>query len=188
MKINLIEFKNYEISIHQEVSLVKEFKTILDKDKSKDKQQALNYFKYLYLCENPKSPYYDFLEEERHTYALKDSNLKDVPDYVLEAKTLYHTLIYNKPVLRMLESMKKAMKSMEEYFETVNFYAKIDSGPKKGALLYSPKELLDVMKNAHYIIDQVKALEKRALEELKEDAKVKGSQELGYKEQMLINE
>ncbi|MCS7317131.1 MAG: hypothetical protein NZZ41_02260 [Candidatus Dojkabacteria bacterium] len=188
MKVKLLEFKNFEVKISDDVVLIKEFKTILDRDKSKDKKQATKYFTYIYLTQDPQSPYANFTEEEAHRTALEDIGLKEVPDYVIEACKKYRYIVYNRPVLRMLKKMTKAMLALEEYFETVNFTEKIESGQRKGALLHDPKQLLAVMERASKIIDQVKLLEQRAIEELKTDTSVKGQQELGYHEKLMIGE
>ena len=188
MKVKLLEIKNFEVKVNDDVVLVKEFKTVLDKDKSKDKRQALKHFTYIYLTQDPQSPYANFTEEEAHLAALDDAQLTELPEYVLEACEKYRFMVYNRPVLRMLKKMTKAMLALEEYFDTVNFLEKIESGQRKGALLHDPKQLLAVMERASKIIDQVKLLEQRAMEEMKTDTLVKGQHELGYREKLMLGE
>lgn len=188
MKVKLLDYKNFEVKINDDVVLIKEFKEILNRDKSKEKKQAVKHFTYIYLTQDPQSPYSNFTEEEAHLAAMEDAGLKEIPDYVIKACEKYKYMVYNRPVLRMLKKMTKAMMALEEYFETVNFTEKIESGQRKGALLHDPKQLLAVMERASKIIDQVKLLEQRAMEEMKTDTSVKGQHELGYKEKLMLGE
>ena len=161
-----------------EILLVKEFKQVYDSDKSKGKELAFKYFAYLYLTKDWSSPYRNFTEQQRKEAAMKDTGLSEkevTQDFILEAQNYYQDILDSNPVISLIKDMKMAMNNLKHYFRTVNFTEKIDSGAKKGQLLYEPKELISVMKDADMIIDKVKALEKRAKDEIiEQETKYRG--------------
>ena len=60
-----------------EILLVREFKALLDRDKTKTKTRATKELTYIYLALDWKSPYSNYLEQERHEEALADSGLTE---------------------------------------------------------------------------------------------------------------
>jgi hypothetical protein len=189
MKLKIFSYNNFKLTLNiPELLLIEEFKKIIDNDKSKDKGQAFKYFTYIYLTQDPESPYVNFTRVEAEAQALSDISLKEVPDYVKIAAEKYHSIKYSTPVLRMIKKMEKGMKSLEDYFDTVNFIEKVDSGARKGTLLHDPKELIAIMKQAEFVIDSIKRLEKRALEELKQETATKGDLDLGWEEKLIIGD
>jgi hypothetical protein len=57
--------------------LVKEFKTLLTRDKSKNKNRAFEELTHIFLAIDWKSPYNQYSELERHEAALDDSGLTE---------------------------------------------------------------------------------------------------------------
>ena len=60
-----------------EMLLIREFKALLDRDKTKTKTRATKELTYIYLALDWKSPYSNYLEQERHEEALADSGLTE---------------------------------------------------------------------------------------------------------------
>ena len=60
-----------------EILLIKEFKDLLEKDKTKGKTLFWKELTYIYLAISWKSPYSQYTELERHEEALRDSGLTE---------------------------------------------------------------------------------------------------------------
>jgi len=180
--MKIFDFENNNLFLNKkEILLVKEFKDIWESDKTKDKKEAYKAFTYLYLVCDFGSPIRDL--ENKEEKALESSGLKQIDEKIKKAIEIYNQINYSKPTLKMIANMNKAIEELGIYFKTVNFTEKVQSGARKGTLLYDPKELMVIMKQAEIILDQVKKLEKRAIEEMKAESQyARGGVEIGYDE------
>jgi hypothetical protein len=78
MNIFVYDNVNNRLEINEpEILLIKEFKDLSDKDKTKTKTQLWKELTYIYLAIDWKSPYSQYLEQERHEEALNDSGLTE---------------------------------------------------------------------------------------------------------------
>ena len=69
---------NKQLEINEpEILLVREFKALLDRDKTKRKEKATRELTYMYLAIDYKSIYSQYSEYERHEEALNDSQLPE---------------------------------------------------------------------------------------------------------------
>ena len=68
--------KQLEIN-EPELLLVKEFKALIQRDKSVDKERVTRELSYIYLAIDWKSPYSQYPEHERHDEAISDSGLSE---------------------------------------------------------------------------------------------------------------
>lgn len=180
--MKLFDYENYNLTLNKkEILLVKEFRDIWEADKTKDKKNAFKAFTYLYLVCDFASPIRDLEDKEKR--ALESAGLDKIDEKIEKAVKVYNEINYSKPTLKMISNMNKAMNELGIYFRTVNFVEKVQSGARKGTLLYDPKELMVIMKQAGDILDQVKKLEKRAIEEMNlEEGTARGGVEIGYDE------
>ena len=55
--MKLFRYEGYNITISEEALLLKPFKTLWDRDKSKDKYKAMQELGYIYFMEDPRSDY-----------------------------------------------------------------------------------------------------------------------------------
>jgi hypothetical protein len=184
MRVKIFDYKNSKISLNTpELELIQEFKVLFTKS---NPHPPLQYFTFIYLFVDPRSPYAGFSEDERREKALIDSELKSIEPELETACEFYHKICYSTPVLRMIKKMERGMEQLEKYFDIVNFEQLVESGARKGTPLYDPKELINVMKQADFIIDQIKKLETRALDELVESSSVRGDRAIGYDEEQYL--
>lgn len=182
--MKIFVYDNYKLTLNTpEILLVPEFKKIWDLDKSEDKSKAFEVFTYAYLMEDFRSPFRNYTDEERHQEAKNASGLRQRK---IEAKTTerllsrYRELMEQNKILSMISSMYKSLDKLKVYFETINFEEKVESGARKGTHLYSPTELIKVIKEAKFLMETIKHLEEQAREELAEDTVTKGGHEIGW--------
>ena len=69
---------NNRLEINEpEILLIKEFKALFDRDKSKNKARLWKELTYIYLAIDWKSLYNQYSEQERHIEALSDSGITE---------------------------------------------------------------------------------------------------------------
>lgn len=161
------------------ILLIPEFKVLIDKDKTKDKKNSWDSFTYMFLMESFRSPLKGYSSIERQKESLKAADITVVSNELNIATEYYSNLNWNTPVLRMIKKMRKGLERLEGYYDVVNFTEKVDSGARKGTMLYDPKELVSIMKDAKQIIERVKELEELAKQEIESVAEARGGQQGG---------
>jgi len=62
--MRLFKYEGYNLSISEEAILLKPFKAIWNRDKSKGKQVALQELGFVYFMEDPRSDYKMYLDRE----------------------------------------------------------------------------------------------------------------------------
>lgn len=175
--MKFFEYKDFKLYLNTpELLLIPEFKKLLDVDKSKDKSKAFKQFTYIYLMKDWKSPYIDFEESERHIESLKSSGLEST-DGLEEALTKYEEILESDLTLVVIKSMKESIHSFKAYFKGINFTEKVESGPRKGSLVYSVSDYMRTMKEADSIFDTIAKLEEILKKKLKEDVSKRGNSE-----------
>ena len=123
--MNVFNYDNLNKSLEinePEILLIREFKALLDKDKTKDKEQATKELTYIYLALDWKSPYSQYSEYERHEEALSDSGLTEEEfnnPIFREACRKYRSLQESSKSIKLLNAARLAADQFAEYFETI---------------------------------------------------------------------
>lgn len=101
--MKLLKFEAYNVVIEPELLSLKPFKKIWDRDKSEDKNKAIEDISYIYFFADPRSDYSIHIDDKLRTEEIKKGiglNNKWTPDKViLEAIELYKTF---KPLASLL--------------------------------------------------------------------------------------
>ena len=177
--MKLFKYEGYRIVISEEALLLKPFKKIWDRDKTKNKEKAYMELGFIYYYCNPRSDYQYLTDEEERLKAIKEG--EGIPDkwspdnIVKEAMNFYNGF---KPTSALL---------LEDTRNMVNGYrAKLREITKDMSNL----EIKDI-KDIGAIIKQIPALvkdldeaERAVSKEIIESNKVRGSQEKSIYEDM----
>ena len=177
--MKLFKYEGYRIVISEEALLLKPFKKIWDRDKTKNKEKAYMELGFIYFYCDPRSDYQYLTDEEERLKAIKDG--EGIPDkwnpdnIVKEAMNFYNGF---KPTSALL---------LEDTRNMVNGYrAKLREITKDMSNL----EIKDI-KDIGAIIKQIPALvkdldeaERAVSKEIIESNKVRGSQEKSIYEDM----
>ena len=163
------------------ILLVHEFKEVWDSDKSRDKKNAFKVFQYIYLVADWNSPYVDYLEAEKHKSAMKDAGLTQAKVSDLkDALKKYEEIQNSNRIIRYIKSTWKMLDELENYGNNVNLTETVDSGPRKGSLVHSVKDVRDTVKQMEELIHKAKGLREVLKEEMKEETKSRGNTPTGY--------
>ena len=177
--MKLFKYEGYRIVISEEALLLKPFKKIWDRDKTKNKEKAYMELGFIYFYCDPRSDYQYLTDEEERLKAIKEG--EGIPDKwnpdntVKEAMNFYNGF---KPTSALL---------LEDTRNMVNGYrAKLREITKDMSNL----EIKDI-KDIGAIIKQIPALvkdldeaERAVSKEIIESNKVRGSQEKSIYEDM----
>ena len=172
--IKLFKYEGYKLNISEEALLLKPFKEIWQRDKSKSKDKAFQELGYIYFMSDPRSDYQYLVDEEERSKAIKEgegipSSWK--PDkVVLDAITFYKSF---KPTSALLlEDTRFAVDKLRKLLREI--LTKVDD---KGKPIYTLNTITATIKQIPSLVKDLDEAEKALSKELIESGKVRGSQE-----------
>lgn len=121
--IKIIDLVDNKIVIAPECLVIEPFKSIWDKDKSKDKSVAYNTIQYIWFYAAYKSPFYQHSNQDRHRLIvdniLKDSKFK-VTSEIEQAIKVFED-IHTTPSMKLFRSVQESVNKMESYFKDAEY-------------------------------------------------------------------
>ncbi len=149
-----------------EILLVKEFKALVDRDKTKRKEKAFREFTYIWLAISWKSIYSQYSEYERHEEALADSGLteEEFNDPVFrEACRKYRNLQESNKSIKLLNAARNAADQFAVYFETI---IDLNERDQNGKPVFSAEKVMKEMASLNKVHEQLKLLEAQVKTEM----------------------
>ena len=70
--MKLFKYESYQITIEPEALLLKPFKVIWNRDRSKNKEKAMNELGFVYFFTDPRSDYQYIIDEKQRMEAIKE--------------------------------------------------------------------------------------------------------------------
>lgn len=151
--MSLFEFKEDRVVVSRELSLLKPFQDILERE------DADILFAYIYHRYDWTSPYATFSQEERETKLRNDLfDGQEPPMDILQPAIDYYVDLNSTDTIKLLESARKAVRELREYFENVI----IVGSDKEGA---EAKNLMSNLKDVGSIIKSLKQWEEEVRKE-----------------------
>lgn len=168
------------------ILLVKEFAKLWEPERNKCKEdkkgeQRIRAYKeltYIYLVLDFKSPYFKYLERDKHEAALMDSGLTedDLKDEVfLNAYHKYQELQETDPILSLIKTAYKTIFKMQVHLDSIDF-SEVDADGKP---IYKPKDVIGDLTSISKIRAELKTLEELHKTDQEAQAKVRGDVSLG---------
>lgn len=171
--------KQLEIN-EPELLLVKEFKALLDRDKTKNKTKVTKELTYIYLAIDWKSPYNQYSEYERHDEAINDSGLteEEFNDPVFrEACRKYRNLQESNKSVKLLEAAKRAADQFVDYFDTI---VDLNERDQNGKPIFSAEKVMKEMAALHKVHEELVTLENQVKKELTEQSTIRAGATEGF--------
>lgn len=169
MNVFVYDNVNNRLEINEgEIFLVTEFKNLLNKDQSKNKELAFKELTYIYLALDWKSPYSQYTELERHEEALRDSGLTEEEfnnPVFREACRKYRTLQESNLSVRMLNAAKLGAQQFIDYFTII---ADLNERDVNGKPVFDAKKHFETMSKMHDLHEELTSLENLVKKELTE--------------------
>lgn len=148
------------------ILLIKEFNTLWDPERNKCKEdpkglkrlRAWKEFKYIWLMIDWKSPYQQYLEQERHLAALEDSGLTDDewndPDFRAACRK-YQEIKDSSRILSLIKTAYRTLEKMRVSLDNIDFEER-DNNLKP---IFKPKDVLADIASIGTMADKLKELE-----------------------------
>jgi len=172
--MKLFKMEHNGLTISEEAYLLKPFKKIWDKDKTKSKELALAELGYIYFMEDFRSDYFDIIDSDERTKSI----LKDIDfpkGWKEDAAVIYARKYYREMSetfsLKFLKDVRFALDRIREFFRNVDFTLM----DKNGKPMYDVVKINNVIKQSDATLENLSKLEKRVLRDIKEESKMRGN-------------
>lgn len=148
------------------ILLINEFKTLWDPERNKCKEdpkglkrlRAWKEFKYIWLMIDWKSPYQQYLEQEKHAAALEDSGLTEDewndPDFRAACRK-YQEIKDSSRILSLIKTAYRTLEKMRVSLDNIDFEER-DNNLKP---IFKPKDVLADIASIGTMADKLKELE-----------------------------
>lgn len=142
-----------------ELLLIHEFKTLWNRDKTKDKSRVFREFSYIWLMKDWDSYYADDPEQERHLYAMKDSELTEKewsdPDFRAAVRK-YEERLESARGLKLIRSAQSMIDKFIDYFDSVD---PMERDFQTGKPIFKIKDQMDEVKRISGMVEELENLE-----------------------------
>lgn len=172
--MKLFKYDAYKIVISEEALLLKPFKQIWVRDKTKDKSKALQELAYIYFMCDPRSDYQYIIDpKERAKAVIEGEGLKDwKPDkQIKEAMQFYES--FKSPSALLLEDTRVAVDKVRTFLRDVDLNALDD----KGKPVYTINSITSTIKMIPQLVKDLADAEKAITTEMISSGKMRGSGE-----------
>lgn len=181
MEIFSYDSLNKQLELNEpEILLVREFKALLTRDKTKTKSRALKELTYIYLAICWKSPYNQYTELERHEEALNDSGLteEEFNDPIFrEACRKFRSLQDSNKSIKLLNAARVAADQFIEYFETI---IDLNERDQNGKPVFSAEKVMKEMAQLSKVHEQLKVLEAQVKQEMEVSSGTRAGVQIGF--------
>ncbi len=171
--------KNGKLELAPQAILIKEFKVLWERDKSKNKKIASFELGFVYYMMHWRSPYskYSLEGDERKEKIIEDvfSNEKWRPDEKVMVACDKYEELSSSVLMLLLKDAQISIETLRKYFREVD----LAEEDEKGKLKYTAKDLIANLKALGDVVVGVKKLEAEVAKELVEGSSIKGGGQAG---------
>lgn len=173
--IKLFKRDGYEIKVEPEALLLKPFKKIWNRDRSKDKNRAMQELGFIYFVCDPRSDYQYLVDLDTRMESVKQGEgLPNdwTPDQIVkEAMEFYSSF---KPTSALLlEDTRVAVDKLREHLKNMDFNEVDDKGKPK----YTLNTITSTIKQIPELIKGLDEAEKAVTSDIREMSKARGNHE-----------
>ena len=173
--IRLFKYENYKVTISEEAILLKPFKAIWNRDRTKSKDRALDELGFIYFFCDPRSDYQYLTDETERKKAIKEGEglpEKWEPDkLVLDAMDFYNSF---KPTSALLlEDTRYAVDKLRKLLKDINLEDKDD----KGKPIYTLNTITATIKQIPSLVKDLDEAEKTLTSEMMQKGRMRGQGE-----------
>lgn len=161
--MRLFRYESYKVTISEEALLLKPFKALWDRDKTKNKDKALAELGYVYFMEDPASDYqYITDREDRSNAIIEGEGLKDwKPDKTVEEAMLFYSTFKTTSAL-ILEDTRYAANNLRQALRDID----LQSMDEKGRPVYTVASIISAIKQIPQLVKDLSEAEKAVAREM----------------------
>lgn len=175
--MKLVNFEDFTLQVSPEALLIRPIRRLYNQDRSERKEKFFQQMSYLYFMVDPRSTYSYIIDyNERHKAIIEQEGLPEdftPSDLLKEAMQIYreHTITVSQ---KLLDSALKAADKVCKFLRDIDLTKEDDKGRPK----YQVSTITAALKNVDGIITTLQNLQKKVDQELSEEGKARGSQDL----------
>ena len=173
--MKLFKYEGYNLTISEEAFMLKPFKDLWKRDKSKNKEKALQELAYIYFMEDTRSDYQIYIDREERSKQVKlgeGINEDWKPDKLVTDAQEFYAGFKSESAL-LLEDIRVAITKLREYIKTIDLSATDD----KGKPIYTLNTYTATIKQIPELITSLDEAEKSIHKDAVVSDKVRGSVE-----------
>lgn len=171
-----------------EILLVREFARLMDKDRNITKEdpqgkyslRAFREFTYIWLAIDWQSIYSDYMEQDRHNEALRDSGLTEEefnnPEFRAACRK-YREIQESNRSIRLLRAAQITADKFVNYFMNVDPEERDEETNKP---VYKVKDIMTEISNLSKVSEELKILESQCKKDLAESSQLRGGVSDGF--------
>lgn len=170
--MKLFKYEGYQLTISEEAMLLKPFKALWKRDKTRDKSVAMQELGYIYFMEDPRSDYMMFLDrEERDKQIRQGEGIKDdwKPDAAVQEAMAFYSNFKTDAAL-LLEKTRKNVKKIEDILDSINVEEQEDP-------LVALDKLVNITAKLPKLSLDIAEAEKKMVSEITQSDQIRGNQE-----------
>ena len=173
--MKLFRYEGYNLTISEEAMMLKPFRDIWKRDKTKGKDKALQELAYIYFMEDSRSDYQIYVDKEERSRQVKLG--EGIPEswkpdkMVTDAQEFYAG--FKSEAALLLEDIRVAITKLREFIKTIDLSAVDD----KGKPIYTLNTYTATIKQIPELITSLDEAEKSIHKEAVTSDKVRGSVE-----------
>lgn len=177
--MKLIKYENYQVLPTEELFLLKDFRSLFNKDKTKNKERFMEILSLIYFVYDPRSTYADIFDEEERIRAVKeqeglDDSFKITPEIKKAIET--YKIVTTTTSQKLLDSMRKSIAKIGEFLENVN----LNEVDDKGKAVYNVAQIVQATDKIPQLAKKLIETEKIVNAEITEQGRIRGGEEQAH--------
>ena len=175
--MKLITVENFELKVADEALLIRPIRRLWNADRSERKEKFYQQMSYLYFMVSPQSTYSYILDlDERSKTIIEQEGLPQdfqPSQFLMEAMQIYrqHTVTVSQ---KLLNDALVGANKVGKFLREVDLREVDDKGRPK----YQVSTITAALKNIEGIVSTIQNLQKKVEQELEDNGKARGTQEL----------
>jgi len=180
--MKLFKYEGYNLTISEEALCLAPFKTLWKRDKSKNKEKALQELGYIYFMEDPRSDYQTYIDKEERAKQVKlgEGIPEDwTPDSAIVTAQEFYASFKTESAL-LLEDIRAGVAILRKGMVTHEDIADMDIEKKPKIL----NDFAGVLSKLNKLVKEIDETEKSIAREIAQSDRVRGSAEKSMYEDM----
>lgn len=170
----LFELQDNKVTFSPQALMLKPFKALWDRDKTKDKTRARNELAFVYYFSDYKSDFSSILDDdERATEILKFLSDIDKPDNKVYEACEFYKSRRETISTQLLEAARHGAKTLKEYYYNVD----LTLTDEKGKPVWDVAKLQTSLKTLSDTIEGLEKLEDKVKREQEKESSMRGGRE-----------
>lgn len=173
--MKLFKYEGYNLTISEEALALAPFKTIWNRDKSKDKSRAIMELGFVYFMEDPRSDYQIYIDlDERREKIVEGEGFKQgwKPDKEVNAAMEFYAGFKSEAAL-LAEDLRACITNLRMYIRELDLNA-VD---EKGKPIYTLNSYTSALNEIPKLIKSLDEAEKTIARDIMQSDRVRGSAE-----------